>query len=567
MRQHRTAAPFRTPWRRVTSIVALCVGALSGAGWGTGCSVIYDLETQQCESTADCTAMGGVFSDLECVNNLCQLPAITGCQSNAECIDQEGDGFRPYACIDRACVSLLSSECPTMLPQENEVGLTNLREDDDTLILAGTGVIDDTAVLDVRLMNYDLALTELETYVGGLGAGGRQVVMLGCKATYDSNDELDRMMTHLVDELKVPGLVAAMGADDLQRAWTEKGDAANLFFMSPLESDPTLATLMDRGLMWHIGPGADVVARAYAPLLTRVIDHLAVAGTVKVATVLTPDYRFLNNVMLTVESPPAQYGLLFNGMSVAQNRSAGNYRGVSISADADESAATQVQDLVTFQPTVIVSAADTKFLQAVVPAIEADWPVGVAKPFYLLSPFNYNDAALQDLIANERELASRMLGVNWAAAPDSTAYDAYVGRWQFAYPENRDDLGYENFYDAAYYLIYAAAAAGQNLQSGANIAQGMSRLLTGPAYSVGPDRMGQAMGILSVPSASIELDGTLGPPNFNLDGTRNAPGSIWCIDSAGVFHPDWLRYVPGAGDDPTQATLTSGIAASCVDGF
>jgi hypothetical protein len=564
MRQHRTAVPLCKPWRRVTSIVAAGVGLLSGVGWGTGCSLIYDLGTEQCSSNADCEAMGGVFSGLECVNNLCQVPAVAGCQSNAECIDQEGDGFRPYACMDRACVSLLSSECPTILPQENELAVTNLREDDDTLILAGTGVIDDTAVLDVRLMNYDLALTELETYVGGLGAGGRQVVMLGCKATYDSNEELDRMMTHLTDTIRVPGLIAAMEAEDLQRAWTEKGDAADLFFMSPLDSDPTLATLMDRGLMWHIGPGADIVARAYAPLLTRVIQHLAVTGTVKVATVLTADDRFLNNVMLTLESPPAQYGLFFNGMSVAQNRSADNYLGVSVSA---ASAAAQVQELVAFEPTVIVSAADSTFLQAVIPAIEAGWHEGVARPFYVLSPLNYNDPALEELIVTDTTLATRMLGVNWAAAPDTTAYDAYVGRWQFAFPASRDMLGYENFYDAAYYLIYAAAAAGQNLQSGANIAQGMSRLLTGPAYSVGPDRMGQAMGILSVPSASIRLDGTLGPPDFNLDGTRNSPGSIWCIDSGGVYHPDWLRYAPGPDNDPTRATLTNGISANCVPGF
>jgi hypothetical protein len=530
----------------------------------SGCSLAYDLSTQQCSSDADCDAMGGVFTGLECVNNLCQLPAVTGCQSNAECIDEEGNGFLPYTCIQRACQPLLSPECPTILPQD-EIALENLRDDNNTLILAGTGVIDDTSVLDARLMNYDLALNELETFVGGLGAGGRQVVMIGCKAVYDSPDELDRLMTHLVDELRVPGMIAAMEADDLQRAWLEKGDAGNMFFMSPLESDPTLATLMDRGLMWHMGPGADIVARAYAPLLTRVLQHLGVTTNAKVATVLTTNNRFLSNTMLTIESPPAQYGLSFNGKPVAQNRSDGNYLGLSISANRDENAAAQVQEIVAFQPTVIISASATRFVDDVIPAIEAAWPSGVTKPFYLLSPLNYNDSALAELVSNDSMLARRMLGINWAAAADTTAYDAYVGRWQFAYPESRDLLGFENFYDAAYYLLYAAAAAGQNLQSGANIAQGMNRLLSGPAYTVGPDRMGQAMGILSVPSATIQLNGTLGPPTFNLDGTRDSPGSVWCIDSSQTFHADVLRYA--AGSDPTTATLTGTVPSACISTF
>jgi hypothetical protein len=564
MRQHRTVAPPCRPRRRVAAILATGVASALAGGALSGCSLIYDLSTQQCTSNSDCDAMGGVFAGLECVNNLCQLPVVTGCQSNAECIDEQGNGFLPYTCIQRTCQALLSPECPTILPQE-EVALENLREDNNTLILAGTGVIDDTAVLDVRLMNYDLALTELETFVGGLGAGGRQVVMLGCKATYDSPDELDRMMTHLVDDLRVPGIISAMEADDLQRAWLEKGDAANMFFMSPLESDPTLATLMDRGLMWHMGPGADIVARAYAPLLTRVLQHLGVTSGVKVASVLTSGSRFLSNAMLTIESPPGQYGLSFNGLSVADNRSGGNYLGLSISANANESAAAQVQEIVAFQPTVIISASETRFVGDVIPAIEAAWPSGVTKPFYLLSPLNYNDSGLAELVSDDGTLARRMLGINWASAPDTAIYDAYVGRWQFAYPEARDRLGYENFYDAAYYLLYAAAAAGQNLQSGANIAQGMNRLLSGPAYTVGPDRMGQAMGILSVPSATIQLNGTLGPPTFNLDGTRDSPGSIWCIDTNEAFHADVLRYVPAA--DPTAATLTGTVPSGCISSF
>jgi hypothetical protein len=530
----------------------------------SGCSLAYDLSTDQCSSNADCDALGGVFAGLECVNNLCQL-AEDACQSNSECIDGPGNGTVPYICnASRKCVQLLSPECPTILPQTGEIWRENLRADNNALVLAGTGLIGNTSGLDLFLRNYELALTELKSKVTGIG--GRRVVMLGCKATYDSTDELDRMMAHLADVVKVPGMIAAMGAEDLQRAYEQKGDAANLFFMNPLESDPAIAALQTRGRIWNIGSGADVIARAYAPLLDRALAHLAPTGTVKVATVVTADVRFLTNMVSTIQAPPAQYGLRFNGKSVDDNRP-DNYRGFNIDSSTDSSVATQVQGLIDLQPTVIISAAETQFLVRIIPQVEASWPdPGPPRPFYLLSPYNYNDAALKELVASNPQLVARMAGVNGAAAVDPANYRQYFGNWGDAYPELRDESGYENFYDAAYYLLYSIAAAAQPL-NGDNIAFGMNRLLSGPAYNVGPTDMPNALQALGVASATIQLNGTLGPPDFNrINGTRNSPGSVWCIDQSGTYHADVLRYSL-VGNDPMQSTLTGEMPTACVSDF
>lgn len=454
-----------------------------------------------------------------------------------------------------------------MLPQTDELWRENLRTD-NPVILAGTGIIDGTTFIDPILLNYDLALTELTQKMTTLPSG-RRVVMIGCKALFESNAELDVMMTHLADVVKVPGIAATMLAEDLQRAWNEKGSAANMFFMSPLESDPTLATLQDRGLIWHVGPKFNIIARVYAPLLTRTLAHLAVTGTVKVATVVTTDSRLLSTMVTTIEATPQQYGLSFNDKAVAENRTDGNYLGIGISSNFEDTIASQVADLVEFEPTVIISAADTRFLQEVIPAIENAWPEsGSPKPFYLLSPGNYNDdTALQALVESNSSLASRMAGVNPAAAADSTAYERYIGRWDIAFPDYRDVRGMENFYDAAYYLIYAAVGAGQNLTNGTNLVTGMNRLLSGAGpYQVGPDDMPTAMATLAaVGSATIQLNGTLGPPDFNpADGTRESPGSVWCFDpSTGTCQADVLRYVPDA--DPTRATLSGTLP--CIPGF
>ena len=150
--------PPRRPWWRLTSIVTGGLATLVAAGWSSGCSVIYDLSTAQCSSNADCDARGGVFQGLECIQNVCQTPT-SGCNDNAQCIDEQGAGTDPYICRDRECIPLLTPECPTILPQIDEAWNEHLREA-DPLIVAGTGVIGGSTNYDVRLQNYDLALTE-----------------------------------------------------------------------------------------------------------------------------------------------------------------------------------------------------------------------------------------------------------------------------------------------------------------------------------------------------------------------------------------------------------------------
>jgi hypothetical protein len=558
----------------MASITAVSVLTL---GWVSGCSVLYDLSTKQCSADADCVALGGSFESLVCVDNLCQAPPVTGCTSNAQCIDEQGMGYDPYACVEREtaegsrriekeCVKLTTTECPTMLPQTGELWLESLRTD-NPVILAGAGLIGGTTFLDQRLRNYDLALTELTNTNLGLPSN-RQVVMIGCQGTFENADELDREMVHLANAVKVPGIIASFFADDLQRAFNDYGKEAQMFFMSPLESDPTLAALQDNGLIWHIGPATDVLARAYAPLFTRTLAHLGLTSGVKVATVVTTDVRFLANMVPTIEAAPAQYGLSFNGMNVTDNRNADNYVKVNITSGSMSSVSAQVAEILDLQPNVIVSAADGQFIRRMIPAIESGWPAsGPPKPFYLLSPFSYNDPGVQNLLQSNSSLVSRIAGVNGAAATDTGVYDDYVGRFQAAFPEYAEDLGYENFYDAAYYLLYAAAGAGQNLANGQNLLDGMNRLMSGAGpYDVGPVDMPTAMGTLAAGSATIQLNGTLGPPDWNrINGTRESVGSVWCIDSTRTFRSDVLRYVTGPGNDPTQATLSGTFP--CIDGF
>jgi hypothetical protein len=557
MRPYRThAAPRRPRWR--AAVLPSAIVALTGA-WISGCSVLYSLDTAQCSTSADCEALGGAFTGLVCVENLCQEPE--GCDSNAECIDGPGNGIEPYACIERSCVSLRTTECPQLLPLYEGGGLTALR-DDNPVILAGTGLIEDAGEkYDIFLKNYDLALTELNSTVGGVNQGTRPLVMLGCQATFQSSGNLDAMMTFLTETVRVPAMIPAMSAEDLLHAFTTYGQRTNTFFMSPLESDPALGNIGDSGLVWHVGAGADSIARAYAPLLTRTLAHLGVNGTVRVATVVG-DNRFMVNMVSAITASPADHGIVFNDMGALANGQAGNYREFTTQDLTDT-----VLGLIAFRPHVILSATDRPFLTDIVTGVESGWgeSSGQAKPFYILSPINYNDSVgLNAALNGNATLRTRLVGVNPAAAEDNTNYLRYLTSYESVFDVR--DAGYENFYDAAYYLMYAigAVATQDTLRTGEAIPSGMRRLIgtTDNPYDVGTADLPNALAQVAS-GATIQLDGTMGPPSWNGNGTRNMPGSVYCIDVTNNYRPDVLRYRETTPNDASSAILEGDF--TCFD--
>jgi hypothetical protein len=87
----------------------------------------------------------------------------------------------------------------------------------------------------------------------------------------------------------------------------------------------------------------------------------------------------------------------------------------------------------------------------------------------------------------------------------------------------------------------------------------MPRIISGTTeVDVGPnDAMVQYINqFKSDTKVKIELVGAMGPPDWDENGARNDPGSVWCLNNYGGYLPDEMRY------DPSSSMLTG---TSCFD--
>jgi hypothetical protein len=205
------------------------------------------------------------------------------------------------------------------------------------------------------------------------------------------------------------------------------------------------------------------------------------------------------------------------------------------------------KDLLEFDPHVIVSLSADEFVRDVLPALDL---VDATPPFYVLSPLNTFSPELSNQVATSTKgLRTRIVGVNFASAEDPTLYNEYIHRFEKRFVDAQNHEHIENYYDSAYYLIYAHAAAGNVGQySGSDLERGIKRLLDVDAtrFDVGPQPLAGALTSLAQSSTGrVALYGTTGAPEFDeANGARKGTGSVWCVDEQTAIVHDALRYDP-----------------------
>ena len=258
-----------------------------------------------------------------------------------------------------------------------------------------------------------------------------------------------------------------------------------------------------------------------------------------------PTVEDIATVLTTEDDGHPQSMLFFNGMSAIDPDNAESFGTVKIRSSrvhASVNVASAIEKAQVLLPHVIIGMATTEFAESVIPQIESNWDTwasGQQRPFYVLSHMLANDKDILVRLARDDfesvDLGSRMVGVNYAQNTNDALYRSYLTRLQGAYSNVDGNVlaGYENYYDAAYYLLYSVAAANRTTYSGADIRDALTeRVVFGSEpLDIGPNAIASTVRDFgNDPGFSIKLTGTMGPPNFDrATGTRVSETAAWCV--------------------------------------
>jgi len=482
------------------------------------------------------------------------------CATNGDCYTLHQTEFKlnPFACVSGQCVPLMTEECPIVLPI-SEKGTWGSLLSKDPILLGGFGYINHPGLYSSATRNYDLALDEMNTSTNGVYAGSsarHKMVMVVCDAHVPAPGNEGIPANHLINELGIKGIVSELDSDDQQTVFEDFGQPNDVFFMVPPYTDNALINLDDDGLVWQMLSGAEQLSVTFQPLIDMTETHLRnlkaiPAGTnnMKVALVIGQDQRFLTEMGNYITQ-----NVTFNGAKASENGTATfqSFGVTSYYTNPTEDYTQTVQDLIAFAPHVIIGATADEAATSIIPLIESGWDAatsGAPRPFYILSPLDYNINAMASLIKNTDTSTSnlgvplfqRVIGINWPAAADQTIYDAYQSRFFTKYGYRAPY--YDNYYDSAYYLLYGVAASSQPVR-GASIRDGLVRATTtgSTEYEVGPDDALSAVNALKN-NGKIKVIGAMGPPNWDTKGSRDDPGTVWCVKQvADYYEGDQYRY-------------------------
>lgn len=485
------------------------------------------------------------------------------CTSNAECIDLAGGA--PSRCSDGDCIALKTGECPLVYPEEVS------RHENPIYVGAFATLPKDQPHLSSALFAFRLALGEIsgDSYGGLLLPDGegdterRPLILVACD---NSEDSVDLAAEHLINEVGTSAILATLLPGDLRRLFETYKDSG-AFWLSPVGATEAVASLEDNGLVWTMLGQPKNLVPVYRDLVQDLVEpyvrDIRGAGEKPLKLVLLGDKDAFSQELNDLVSDE----LRWNDQSTSENLAAETFRGYSIDGNSDlVSIATEIID---FRPDIVVSTAGhlvTRTATGLIPKIETLWEgkTTAPRPFYVLSPFNGGD--LDGIITIFEEWRDnpvedhperRLIGVAAAGSQDTSLQQDFALNLTNAFPAEAPNVNTGNYYDAFYFLAYAIYAAHEQNPTGADIASGMRRLLEGERFKVGLDDIAEITDELADTSTTIQLDGTVGLPNFDSDGIRIDPGAVYCLDASAagfIQTSNALRYDPNtasfAGDFP-----------------
>jgi len=326
----------------------------------TGCSFLYKLNTDQCNSTNDCKAFANTVCNVE--KHVCEAiidsnggaagrdgsggasasggsnpnggasasggsgangggTGSDACTTNAECIALALDA--PAICRIKStgneCVVLTNDQCPLLLPTSVAGSSTlQLLKTNSPVILGGFANMSNAADPHdtLAVINWDMAFEEFNEGAAKNSTKSAFQPILGvvCNGLFPKDGDRDAALAHLTEEIGTPGILSTLSSTNLLAAWdytqseAYKGDS--VMFLSTSSATLQLANLDDSGFVWHLLGDPRVLAATVASLVRQIEPFVAAqqadsAAPLKVALVFNENQTLSDIATVLTNAPPA----------------------------------------------------------------------------------------------------------------------------------------------------------------------------------------------------------------------------------------------------------------------
>jgi ABC-type branched-subunit amino acid transport system substrate-binding protein len=440
-----------------------------------GCTSALDFSAE-CESDSACASLG---PDLVCISGQC-VPD--------DSMQDGGGGPR-----DMPINPMPDAQVPTIDGLMNQGCLMLGRSDGDARII-GAFLPANPATAEAGLRH---AVGDINT-AGGLD--GRALGVLACPTPIGPEAAVmrARQMAEVVSE---PALIGAEHPQINAALYTEVARIYGLVLLTPTTAEPSRADVDDDGLLWHIRGSARQDAAAIA--------HLALEDDPTSVAILHRDTAWGRMLASQAEAvlcaagrcpPEAVQSLGFAPFSdelFALAERAGQ-------ADAVLSIGRPADALPLFS-----ALADAE--------VQRVFAVGGPRSATQLGQlFNLDEAGESRLPDWRADLRSTLLCSSATVGPNrrGPAWDGWIGDFETVWPAI-DAEGAAPYVDAVFALAYALVSAERTSGevTGARIADGLTRLSSGPRIRVG--RLDWTAGIAALADGDIDLEGVSGALVFD----------------------------------------------------
>ena len=492
------------------------------------------------------------------------------CKTNAQCVTRLSTGGQnvPAVCVHDSpevsrCVQLTSEDCTVVTGDYT----------DDSAVLIASLLSTTGAQAATNTSRQQAAIMAVEEINSTSASGGiiqsaapgdaRKLVMVSC----DEVANFGRVTTHLVTDLHVSAIVGPNLSQhmlDLTSGNPAMGvpssAQAGVALLSPAAVAAAIATVPDNGLSFMMVP-SDIQR---VPLLKARINAVeAGLKTIRAKSTIKLGIWYRNDALST-GTLQGLSTLTINGMPLSMAIATGKAREDGYALSSTDNSP-QVQSYLQFRPDIIVISGTAEAVTYFVNPLEAQWPAGVPKPYYIAIDSTKVPDLLSSVAGATDDLRLRWSGTGVTPPPESvpvfSAFQiAYGQRWKDAMgnPQPATQSGMGPAYDTVYTI--ALSLVGKRDVAGANIAGGMPNLATNtqncmsdangvkaPCFTVADHARtlytNMSMLLDSKPVTEI---GTFGRLEWDNQGAKsNGLIEVWCVDGTGpkpIFASSGLTY-------------------------